>query len=731
MRNYLDETRELGLRDICRCSITLSSRRRSGGRRRNQKGISGAGKLNKRLRSDGKRPRSNGKRLGSSASSQNASWNRSGPRVNSWATQELPGEGRRSGGALATNYHSVEIVRSREDLSQQWIRRPNGQEQRVHPGSDRRAKRPRSKEQRPRSIRPRMEVSAGKARAQEAQSAEARAPVKAWAPEEPPAEARASEEQPAEARAPEEPLIKVRAPEESPAEARAPEEPSPETRAATRDVCAGGATSKDECAGGATSKDECAGGATSKDELPGIGRPLEETRDVKCSPRGPSRMRCTSEDPPVESRSPEELLAEKESLPEEVFPAQLPRTSTQRIVMGRRRDRDCRSSADDGRAGPGATSPPSSAPSDVCQCNRAGARGPGSRGRGTLGSLAYGMMQVLHYIEQQEKIRREKEERAYQEQEKQRQEARKQRKLAERELKKRQLQREQEERALEERLRQKEDAQKAQQGAVGSPSWTCPEGCVCLSFPGWNRSGPRVNSWATQELPGEGRRSEELPATNYHPAEIVRSREDLSQCRFAARTDRSREYTSGGPTGEAASLKGTATAEYSPSDGGFSGDVCIGGAATRDVCAGGATSKDECAGGATSKDECAGGATSKDELPGIGRPLEETIDVKCSPRGPSRMRCTSEDPPVESRSPEELLPEKESLPEEVFPAQLPRTSTQRIVRSDETVTVGAARMTEGQVQEQRHHRHRGSGVGMCVSVTGQVPEVLAREVGAP
>ncbi|XP_042857076.1 trichohyalin-like [Penaeus japonicus] len=99
-------------------------------------------------------------------------------------------EGRRSEELPATNYHPAEIVRSREDLSQQWIRRPNGQEQRVHPGSDRRAKRPRSKEQRPRSIRPRMEVSAGKARAQEAQSAEARAPVKAWAPEEPPAEAK-------------------------------------------------------------------------------------------------------------------------------------------------------------------------------------------------------------------------------------------------------------------------------------------------------------------------------------------------------------------------------------------------------------------------------------------------------------------------------------------------------------------------------------------------------------
>ncbi|XP_042892434.1 neurofilament heavy polypeptide-like [Penaeus japonicus] len=299
-------------------------------------------------------------------------WNRCGPRVESWATQELPGECRRSEELPATNYHPAEIVRSREDLSQQWIRRPNGQEQRVHPESDRRAKRARSTDQRPRSVRPRMEVSAGKARAQEAQSAETKAPVKAWAPEEPPAEARASEEQPAEARAPEEPLPKVRAPEESPAEARAPEEPSPETRRCVhrrsnlqgrvhrrsrpqrrvrRRSRAGKATNSSKDIG---ENDDLA------DRLPGIGRPLQEAIDVKCSPRGPSRMRCTSEDPPVESRSPEELLAERESLPEEVFPAQLPRTSTQLIVTGRRRDRDRRSSADDGRAGPGATSPPSS-----------------------------------------------------------------------------------------------------------------------------------------------------------------------------------------------------------------------------------------------------------------------------------------------------------------------------------------------------------------------------------
>ncbi|XP_042891606.1 neurofilament heavy polypeptide-like [Penaeus japonicus] len=271
-------------------------------------------------------------------------WNRSGPRVESWATQKLPGEGRRSEEPPATKHSLAVIVRSREDLSQQWIRRPNGQEQREHPGSDRRAKRPRSTDQRPRSVRPRMEVSAGKARAQEAQSAETKAPVKAWAPEEPPAEARASEEQPAEARAPEEPLPKVRAPEESPAEARAPEEPSPETLASMEPLPETTSGENDDLA----------------DSLPGIGRPLEEAIDVKCSPREPSRMRCTSEDPPVGSRSPEELLAEKESFPEEVFPAQLPRTSAQRIVMSRRRDRYRRSSADDGRAGPGATSPPSS-----------------------------------------------------------------------------------------------------------------------------------------------------------------------------------------------------------------------------------------------------------------------------------------------------------------------------------------------------------------------------------
>ncbi|XP_042855767.1 cell surface glycoprotein 1-like [Penaeus japonicus] len=327
-------------------------------------------------------------------------WNRSGPRVESWATQKLPGEGRRSEEPPATKHSLAVIVRSREDLSQQWIRRPNGQEQREHPGSDRRAKRPRSTDQRPRSVRPRMEVSAGKARAQEAQSAETKAPVKAWAPEEPPAEARASEEQPAEARAPEEPLPKVRAPEESPAEARAPEEPSPETLASMEPLpetytCAPEEAPPEMCASEEPPPEMCAPeepppemGAPEEqpprtsapeepppetcapeeplakeepptmartsgenddlaDSLPGIGRPLEEAIDVKCSPREPSRMRCTSEDPPVGSRSPEELLAEKESFPEEVFPAQLPRTSAQRIVMSRRRDRDRRSSADD------------------------------------------------------------------------------------------------------------------------------------------------------------------------------------------------------------------------------------------------------------------------------------------------------------------------------------------------------------------------------------------------
>ncbi|XP_042883452.1 neurofilament heavy polypeptide-like [Penaeus japonicus] len=299
-------------------------------------------------------------------------WNRSGPRVESWATQKLPGEGRRSEEPPATKHSLAVIVRSREDLSQQWIRCPNGQEQREHPGSDRRAKRARSTDQRPRSVRPRMEVSAGKARAQEAQSAETKAPVKAWAPEEPPAEARASEEQPAEARAPEEPLPKVRAPEESPAEPRAPEEPSPETLASMEplpettsapeepppETCAPEEPlAKEEpptMARTSGENDDLA------DSLPGIGRPLEEAIDVKCSPREPSRMRCTSEDPPVGSRSPEELLAE-ESFPEEVFlRSGCQGTSAQRIVMSRRRDRDRRSSADDGRAGPGATSPPSS-----------------------------------------------------------------------------------------------------------------------------------------------------------------------------------------------------------------------------------------------------------------------------------------------------------------------------------------------------------------------------------
>ncbi|XP_042880057.1 neurofilament heavy polypeptide-like [Penaeus japonicus] len=205
-----------------------------------------------------------------------------------------------------------------------------------------------------------MEVScAGKARAQGGAASRSEGnSVKAWAPEEPPAEARASEEQPAEARAPEEPLIKVCikrsrlqkpvhrksrrqrreplqetctpeepspetqmcAPEEQPPRTSAPEEPPPETCAPEEPPTMARTSGEN---------DDLA------DRLPGIGRPLEEAIDVKCSPRGPSRMRCTSEDPPVESRSPEELLAERESLPEEVFPAQLPRTSTQRIVMGR------------------------------------------------------------------------------------------------------------------------------------------------------------------------------------------------------------------------------------------------------------------------------------------------------------------------------------------------------------------------------------------------------------
>ncbi|XP_042886368.1 protein piccolo-like [Penaeus japonicus] len=329
-------------------------------------------------------------------------WTRSGPRVESWATQKLPGEGRRSEELPATKHSLAVIVRSREDLSQQWIRRPNGQEQREHPGSDRRAKRPRSADQRPRSIRPRMEVSAGKARAQEA-----------WAPEEPPAEARASEEQPAEARAPEEPLIKVLAPEESPAEARAPEEPSPDTRAPeepspeTRapeepspETCAPEEPSPETCAPEEPPPETCApeeplqetrtpeeplpetrspeeppletcaaeellpemrapdvpaeeeSGENDDlaDRLADIGRPPEKAMDVESCPKESSRMSHPPKDPPVESRSPEELLAERESLPEEVFPAQLPRTSTQLIVMGRRRDRDRRSSADDGRA---------------------------------------------------------------------------------------------------------------------------------------------------------------------------------------------------------------------------------------------------------------------------------------------------------------------------------------------------------------------------------------------
>ncbi|XP_042883084.1 neurofilament heavy polypeptide-like [Penaeus japonicus] len=369
-------------------------------------------------------------------------WTRSGPRVESWATQKLPGEGRRSEEPPATKHSLAVIVRSREDLSQQWIRRPNGQEQKEHPESDRRAKRPRSTDQRPRSIRPRMEVSAGKARAQEAQSAEARAPVTAWAPEEPPAEARASEEQPAEARAPEEPLIKtcapeeplpeartpeeqpaearapeeplikVRAPEESPAEARAPEEPLPETRTPevplpeTRapeepplETCAPEELLPEMRAPDVPAEEESGENDDLADKLADIGRPPEKAMDVESCPKESSRMSYPPKDPPTGSRSPEELLAEEVSSPK-VLPAQLPRTGTtagglpanipvdkgaerpsdggtdddqpteradcwfdqmyQRIVTDRSRDHDRRNSADDGRAGPGATLPPSS-----------------------------------------------------------------------------------------------------------------------------------------------------------------------------------------------------------------------------------------------------------------------------------------------------------------------------------------------------------------------------------
>ncbi|XP_042891843.1 neurofilament heavy polypeptide-like [Penaeus japonicus] len=320
-------------------------------------------------------------------------------------------------------------------------------------------------------------------------------------------------------------------------------------------------------------------------------------------------------------------------------------------------------------------------------------------------------MQVLHYIEQQEKIRREKEERAYQEQEKQRQEARKQRKLAERELKKRQLQREQEERALEERQRQKKDAQKAQQKDVGSPSWTCPEGCVCLSFPGWNRSGPRVESWATQKLPGEGRRSEEPPATKHSLAVIVRFAPTCRSSGFAARTDREAQ-----PAEARAPVKAWApeeppaearASEEQPAEARAPEEPLIKVRAPEEspaearapeepspetqMCAPEEQPPRTSAPEEPPPETCAPeepptmARTSgenddlADRLPGIGRPLDEAIDVKCSPRGPSRMRCTSEDPPVGSRSPEELLAEGESLPEEVFPAQLQQDDTQRIV----------------------------------------------------
>ncbi|XP_042858288.1 eukaryotic translation initiation factor 3 subunit A-like [Penaeus japonicus] len=188
----------------------------------------------------------------------------------------------------------------------------------------------------------------------------------AWAPREPPAEARASEEQPAEARAPEEPLIKVRAPEESPAEARAPEEPSPETQMCAPEEQPPGTSAPEEPPPETCAPEEPPTMARTSGEnddladrlLPGVDSPLEEAIDVKCSPRGPSRMRCTSEDPPEQGHL--RSCWQRESLPEEVFQRWLPRTSTQLIVMGRRRDRDRRSSADDGRAGPGATSLPSS-----------------------------------------------------------------------------------------------------------------------------------------------------------------------------------------------------------------------------------------------------------------------------------------------------------------------------------------------------------------------------------
>ncbi|XP_042881922.1 trichohyalin-like [Penaeus japonicus] len=356
-------------------------------------------------------------------------------------------------------------------------------------------------------------------------------------------------------------------------------------------------------------------------------------------------------------------------------------------------------------------------------------------------------MQVLHYIEQQEKIRREKEERAYQEREEQRQEAekrrheaRKQRKFAERQLKKQRFLREQEERALEERQRQKKDGQKAATEGCRYSS-DVPEGCICLSFPGWNRSGPRVESWATQKLPGEGRRSEEPPATKHSLAVIVRSREDLSQQWI--RRPNGQEQREHPGTGKARAQEAQSAETKAPVKA-WAPEIAGRGRASgvsqqkrvhrrsryqrfvhqrsrlqklvhrksrrqrrlhqwsrcqRQTCTG-ELPPDTCTGGAAPRsgapeeqpprtsapeepppETCAPeeplakeepptmARTSgenddlADSLPGIGRPLEEAIDVKCSPREPSRMRCTPEDPPVGSRSPEELLAEKESFPE--------------------------------------------------------------------
>ncbi|XP_042880250.1 trichohyalin-like [Penaeus japonicus] len=362
-------------------------------------------------------------------------------------------------------------------------------------------------------------------------------------------------------------------------------------------------------------------------------------------------------------------------------------------------------------------------------------------------------MQVLHYIEQQEKIRREKEERAYQEREEQRQEAEKRRHEARKQRKSRTsaeeaaISREQEERALEERQRQKKDAQKAQQKDGGT--------ALVLG----SRAGQLRNSRE------KSHRSEEPPATK-HSSGGSSARAKTCRSSILRRPNGQEQRTPGRPTGEAASLNGPATAECSPSDGGFMGkvraqeaqsaetkapvkawapeeprqrlvhqrssqqkrvhrrsryravcapeespaearapeepspetlasmeplpetDVCTGGAAPRtraleelpqtrvhveeappETCAPeeplAAEEPPTMARTSGENDDLA------DSLPGIGRPLEEAIDVKCSPREPSRMRCTSEDPPVGSRSPEELLAEKESFPEEVFPAQLP------------------------------------------------------------